>query len=717
MLTQSVACCSLLASFPAAQLSHGSEVVIPGVRGWSSVAADFNGDGRTDVATVSLVNAQNSVRIHLADGVGGQRLVFEHTFVTGTVSHDVQLVVGDIDQDGDLDVVAAGTGLIARIMGDGAGRFQLQWPNRFLPGIATAAELADLTGDGAPDLVVHLLPDVVQVFENVGGAWATTPESLWPSYRAGCFTTVDVDGNGSLELALGTPDTGRVVLLSRTAPGTYAELAHLSFGQRVHRIVAADFDADQRIDFAVTVGEHGALRVVRQVAPLQFEATFADWVGVSPQRLIAPDLDGDGALDLVAAVREEGHAEILFGRGDGTFAAPTRAPAGRNPTTVTALDHDGDGDLDLLVGQMSGGSTQLVRNLGNRCFDATEAGRYPVASSPPLGFGSAIGDLDADGRPELVVCEGSAGTVRVFPNEGARAFGPSRSFAALPDTHRVWAMDIDGDGHLDLVVGGPETETLAVLYGRGDGSVEPPALVPTSVPGQLTSFADLDADGRLDIVVVAPNWAQSVTNTHVLLQLTPRNFVGRATLPDLAAVQALGAAELTGDNHLDLVVIEADFAHSARRLLLLIGQGDGSFVLAPPLSNPGYVLSSLVIDDFDDDGDADVIVPVGRSIQVLRNLGGALAWEVLHRSPFSESALALGDLDGDGRLDLVVTAVFGEDSAYTLRKLGGGAYAPASWVGFREQPLRVHLADLDGDGRGDFVAHAREALLVRYANP
>lgn len=268
--------------------------------------------------------------------------------------------------------------------------------------------------------------------------------------------------------------------------------------------------------------------------------------------------------------------------------------------------------------------------------------------------------------------------------------------------------DINGDGRPDLAVVDQAAADIAILLGRGDGTFEPVRKVPTlpDVSPRALAFADFDADGRLDFVF---SHGGGVT---VALGDGMGGFtVGRAWSAG-TRTRAVAAADFDGDGATDALVVNygSDDGHLFR------GDGKGH-LLGPGLPfATGALPYGIAVADVDGDGLLDAAVGCGndgrggRTGAVALLLGastpGAARFLPATFHPVGGSPLfgvALPDLDGDGRRDLVVANASSNDVS-VLRGLGKGGFAPqvvTAAVG--QQPDALAVADLDLDGRLDVV--------------
>ncbi|MFT3771017.1 MAG: VCBS repeat-containing protein [Minicystis sp.] len=215
----------------------------------------------------------------------------------------------------------------------------------------------------------------------------------------------------------------------------------------------------------------------------------------SPNDVAAGDLDGDGAPDLAIAM--DSYLKVLWNQGDGTFVEHLAYGTSSWTRAVLIGDFDGDGLPDVVTGgfdqdgaQQIVGSVALLR--GSDGF-ATPTSHVVPHSAERL----AAGDLDGDGRPDLVVVS-PGHPIGVMRNTGA-GFTDE---ALLPvDADGAVLADLDGDGRLDIVA----TRAGAVTWLRNTGGAVFAA--PVDFPGVSNAWpaaGDLDGDGRPDVVLAAP---------------------------------------------------------------------------------------------------------------------------------------------------------------------------------------------------------------------
>ncbi len=463
------------------------------------------------------------------------------------------------------------------------------------------------------------------------------------------------------------------------------------------------------------------------------------------------DLDGDGDLDLVS---HESGGSLLYYENTGTATSPayvqrTGVANPLNGFNIGGLsspvlgDVDADGDLDLITGAALGGF-RYFENTGNA---RTPAFVLRTGSANPLNGQSVgnisvptLGDLDGDGDLDLVAGE-DGGSLRYFENTGTAktpAYAP-RTGAANPLSGQSVGTDaaptlgdLDGDGDLDLVSGNFSGE---FRYFENTGNATYPVYVARTgaanpLDGEtvgirsVPTLADVDGDGDLDLLSGTP------TGLFAYFKNLAGGFVARTGAANpLNGLSALSfsypaLADLDQDGDLDLV-----FSWVPAHLSYAENTGSVSspaFGSGGPLPGTGLLLGDYLkptLGDLDHDGDLDVLSgSTDGTFHYFENTGTATSPLYLLRTGAANplngvnvcscgTFPSLGDLDGDGDLDLVVGG-FGplyyfENTGTTASPvfvMRTGASNPLNGLPTTSLYTIPTLADVDGDGDLDVVA-------------
>jgi hypothetical protein len=440
------------------------------------------------------------------------------------------------------------------------------------------------------------------------------------------------------------------------------------------------------------------------------------------------DLDGDGDLDIVVLTGPAGTVASLLGDGKGGFAfGPVPVDAlGIGPLVRADFNSDGRKDVltaggELLLGQGDGTLSAATFPFADLGFDGFGFN----------GFGSLVaGDFNRDGRQDIAATR--LGILSIFPGNGDGTFADGADYGQIKGGRNLGVTDIDGDGNADIVVGGvgpglygPDMDTQTViqfLMGRGDGRfIGAPALASKSYQEGF-GVADFDGDGRADLVRAGLPAGTPVGGGQLELRILPGTAAGgfgtalAATPTDFYWATQVAAGDVNGDGKLDAIV--AGKVNSPEGLMsqvaVFLRNGAGGFTPKPGLVLPNE--PSIVMGDFNGDGRADLALslpdttaPSGdtHTAVYFGNSDGTLTPSALNEVS-KAGLLAAGDLNGDGRADLLLAKKGGTATDTIAVRLGQGdgsfLAAPAASAVAGINTLAV--ADIDRDGKADLVAGA-----------
>jgi hypothetical protein len=348
--------------------------------------------------------------------------------------------------------------------------------------------------------------------------------------------------------------------------------------------------------------------------------------------------------------------ELLEARAVPSFLPPINYAAGPGPSSV-AGDLRGIGVLDLVVADFpSGGNGGVSVLLGNS--DGTfQSPVFYATGTHPLGV--AVGDFRHIGVLDLVTadCSTSGGTVSVLLGNGDGTFRSPVQYLTAPHCSAVAVGDFNGDGNLDIVTanGGyfDFSGTVSVLLGKGDGTFLPATNYAAGPYPVSVAVGDFKGDGTLDLAV-----ANATENGTVSVLLGNGDGTFLPAVSYAAGVNPVGVAvgDFTGTGKLDLVVTNDDFYYIGT-VSVLLGNGDGTFRPAVQYV-AGLGPWAVAVGDFNDDGKLDLAVTsfdFSTVAVLLGNGDGSFQPAVFYQTPSGPISVAVGDFNGDDFPDLVLT--------------------------------------------------------------
>lgn len=568
----------------------------------------------------------------------------------------------------------------------------------------------DLGNDGTPDIAVVTIDDELRVF---GASDSPSRASFVDEKRGAPLATalhVTHDGKG---IVVAFQNTQRVELWSanRTADGfTFRSevAAELAGFPRDMEELDVDVDGDNELvvvggDDSVWMfgmGTQGGIDAALRATPTRFST------GAIPVDVAQRSHEAGGSELLVTSLL--GLTSSRYRAAPEGFHALDAVYAGQSPHAGGYGDFDGDGKSDVAIANADAGRVSVL--FGDEREEPIQA-HFVATDRTPHSL--ATGDLDGDGYPELLVLNAVDGTLSVAKNERG-VLGDSQRQVLAKRAYAIRAADLDGDGHLEgtFVVERDTDAAITVTFGEGGKLFERAAFPPVVIGKKARDLLlrDFDGDGRVDLLAADPArdrivFVRNTTERPGELALAaPVDFEapsGPVALASLSAPSEVAIALGGPGPRIGVSVMRLETTpEGAARWVEISSIDTGLF--------PLRIASS----DLDGDGQLDLAVLVTEEVvdsqcyvlPCLRQNDGN--WRKLEpfRVGFRPFAIASGDLDGDGRGEIVVSAQNSHHVELWLTKPGSPlSFERTADLGAHGGCLDVLLSDLDRDGRPEIL--------------
>jgi hypothetical protein len=302
-----------------------------------------------------------------------------------------------------------------------------------------------------------------------------------------------------------------------------------------------------------------------------------------PQSIVTGDFNKDGKLDFAQVNYSNGGTgtvAVWLGNGDGTFQAPVTYGVGAGPDALAVGDVNGDGKLDLVAGNDTGSSVSVLLGNGDGTFKTQQpytAGSYP--------HWVALADVNGDKALDIIVANEGGNNVGVLLNNGDGTFGKMATFPTNEEPYSVAAADFNHDGNTDLAVTGYANSVVSILLGKGDGTFKNHVDYNTGTAPAVVLAYDFNRDKKIDLATADYNNGQT-GSVSILLGKGDGTFGTFTDYPAGAGPDGLAVGRFNGDKLPDLAVANL----IGNTMSILPGNGDGTFGAPVNFDTPEYPL-------------------------------------------------------------------------------------------------------------------------------
>jgi hypothetical protein len=545
--------------------------------------ADLNADGHTDVI---LATDNNMIVVYEGNSTS--------TFTAKTITANepiYMLKAADINNDNKIDIVAANYAqelLIYRAAVDGTFALTKQTIGTPVVGMA----VGDLNNDNLPEIIINSSGSApIKYFKNDGAGVFSSSDLSGFSQTYGAVIIVDYDKDGLKDILAAGGLSAPIVALKNTGNHQFAQVPVPGQVGNISSLIGVDYDQNGSIEIV-------ALSLGKRLDVYSYNTLFSYQGGVllgtSPSCSKVADLNKDGYSDIITGSGVSNSITILYGDADFSYSKRVNHLFSFQVRNVAINDFNSDGYPDVAFSAAASGSDfktgvylsemngilkdqyVTVDNYSSGLLETADVNKdgkadiitdmsiflgdgtgsfTPTSFYPPFSaFTSAIGDLNLDGYPDLVISDGNS-TLKFSLNDQTGNFN---SFNLIPTTrpnHEITIELVNNDSYPDIVVAhNNSSKVLSIFTNQQNGTFVGSEidLSPTEFPRAI--FKDLDNDGLKDIV------ANGYYDWKIFLQDGVGNFVYNQTIPlaqDTYPYQVF-AQDINSDSKIDLVGISAN---------------------------------------------------------------------------------------------------------------------------------------------------------------
>jgi hypothetical protein len=372
--------------------------------------------------------------------------------------------------------------------------------------VPNAVAIADVNGDGVPDLLVATTLSQGQLFnpgfanvilnsKSSPGTFSTGVRYPTTGWNPASIAVADLTASGSLDMVVANNAGSVSVYMHGATPGTFNAAVDYQTGGAPNQVVLADVNGDGKPDIVLAdLSSKGNVIVLFQdpTHPGQFLAPVKLPTGASTASVAVEDLNGDGAVDIVATGYDSngnnGAVYVFYQlvAHPGTFATPVSFPAGGGPQSVKIADMNGDGLPDLVVANFGPGTDGTgVPGVSVLLQDATHPGSFlaPVSyATAAAAMDVAVADLNGDGKPDVAVASLApvpTGSISVLLQDPLRpgTLLTATSYPGFGQPLSVAIADLNNDGLPDIAAADGSTATVMLQIKGKPGQFSAPVQV------------------------------------------------------------------------------------------------------------------------------------------------------------------------------------------------------------------------------------------------
>ena len=675
---------------------------------------DVDADGDHDILVASANDS--TIRLYKNNGMDAVEQ-FSETILGTNVSGANWVCGGDLDGDGDFDVLAAGrfsdsvVWFEQRHMHSGTFR-SAQDITSSLDG-ASYASAGDMDGDGDMDVVATgYNADELVWYENMGD-WNWSSANVIDGTRDGPWSAMisDMDGDGDMDVTAAFYAEDEVAWFMNDGAGMFdAGTTLVADADGAAGLGAADLDHDGDHDLMFVSYRDDTFGWLENMGDGYYsDPMHVDVVLDGPAAIATADFDRDGDMDVAVNSLRDDRIVAFESRSDG-LGDPIEVSDGEAdlPRVIAAADVDDDGNWDIAVGASNDDIVGWFENLSELPRVLTPPTAAPTNVTGSYGVESISMRWDSVPSSE----NGGTSIIRyVATASPTTEEGPTGRCIVPATTNRCRVLGLTAEIEYSATVraenlsgAGPESDppvTAVPVLPSGEAAELSDEMVIDDNSDSVTSIHVADLDGDMDMDVMASSVGDSTVSWHE--NMGNDTFSDRQVLSDMVPKSySVRAGDLDNDGDMDVLAS----SRGGDELVWFANNGDGSFGEKQTLLGDVEGASFAMAADIDGDADHDVVYAAyeGDYVAWIENMGDG-AWSdpnMVTTDIDGPWNLAAGDMNGDGKLDLVSASIKDDMIAWYLNE-GGGDYTQYVLTTMANSAASVHVADLDGDADLDIV--------------
>ncbi len=471
----------------------------------SLYAADLNGDGNTDLLTVSVVN--NDILWFANDGTGNFTL---QNPINDNAGGATYVVATDIDLDGDQDVVCAQKtdNAVVWYENDGTGNFT---PHTITDQaqIPVVVITADLNNDGYQDVVAgYAQTDKVVYFLNQGDGTFSDPQILTDQTDyIFSLEAADLDGDGNIDIISASRNDNKLAWYKNLGNANFSAQIEIATDlSQAYCVEASDVDIDGDIDLICSAMGDNAIYIFKNQQAQFSRETLTDYQCAAPKGIVSADFNNDGLPDIVAALSDDNPDEVAWYKNGLPFFKTHLINKNHVITGIATCDINQDGYNDIFYSEHEG--IYYVYNDNGNGFGQEHTLYSNAYNITEIKFA----DIDNDGDQDLFATDGMGDELMWFRNDNGTL---SQKITIDNTGNGPFAMDfadVDNDGDLDLMV--PFiNESKLVIYENTDGNANfhKNVIIDTTTVYSAV-FSDVNHDSNPDIVLTTYSYTAFLLN-------------------------------------------------------------------------------------------------------------------------------------------------------------------------------------------------------------